>query len=110
MHGLGYNLTYFKDIPHGLANAYFLKEYLKFNYSEAKNKIDNCMTILGYDSIEGFSDMIHSMIDRDITITKEELNLYANLTMNQRSVGNNIRQVKVEDVMEIIGRSVDICD
>jgi len=42
IHGMGYSLTYFKDIPHGRANGMLVREYLKYNYEAAKEKRIMC--------------------------------------------------------------------
>ena len=108
MHGLGYNLTYFYQVPHGLANIYFLKEYLKFNYSESQEKIDKVLSLLGFSSIEEFMGVVNAMVSKDIEISKEELNCFAEITMMQKSTLQNIRAVTKDDLSKIIEKSLAI--
>jgi alcohol dehydrogenase class IV len=52
MHGLGYSLTYFKDIPHGRANGFFMREYLKYNYESVSEKIEKILELFKVSSMD----------------------------------------------------------
>ncbi|GAE87311.1 iron-containing alcohol dehydrogenase family protein [Acetivibrio straminisolvens] len=101
IHGMGYSLTYFKDIPHGRANGMLVKEYLKYNYEAAKGKIDNVLGLLGVSSIEALGEIIDKLIPKKPLLTKEEIELYASLAMKQNSTLSNARTVVKEDMEEI---------
>ncbi|HOM01882.1 MAG TPA: iron-containing alcohol dehydrogenase family protein [Acetivibrio sp.] len=101
IHGMGYSLTYFKDIPHGRANGMLVKEYLKYNYEAAKEKIDNVLSLLGVASIEALGEIIDRLIPTKPLLTKEEIELYAGLAMKQNSTLSNARTVVKEDMEEI---------
>ena len=51
-HGLGYCYTYFKDVPHGVANGYFMREYLKLHSEIRKEKVETAISALGFDNVD----------------------------------------------------------
>lgn len=108
MHGLGYNLTYFYNVPHGLANVYFMGEYLVFNYENSREKIDNVLSLLGVTCIDEFMDIVDTMFEKNIIISNNEIEIFADITMKQRSTGQNIRNVSKEDLCKIIENSLRI--
>jgi len=105
VHGAGYNLTYFKGIPHGRANGLLMREYLKFNYDFAKEKIDNILNLMQLESIDEFGDAIKELIGSVPALTGEEIKKYAEITMIQRSTARNIRPVAVDDIVNLLERS-----
>ncbi len=105
MHGLGYSLTYFKDVPHGKANAYFMREYLKYNYDAVSEKISKMLELFKVSSIDEFGDIFDKMIKRDVSLSSEEIRLYASLTMKQRSTANNAREVGESDLVDILNKT-----
>ncbi|MDP4093014.1 MAG: iron-containing alcohol dehydrogenase family protein [Bacillota bacterium] len=106
IHGMGYSLTYFKDLPHGRANGLFIKEYLKFNYREASGKIDRMLELLGIAGIDEFGELLEKMLNYNCTFTEDELKQYASLTMKQKSTTYNIRTAAKQDLFEIMIKSL----
>jgi alcohol dehydrogenase class IV len=106
VHGMGYSLTYFKGLPHGKANGILMKEYLKFNYEAAKAKIENVLRLLGMKSIEEFGEIIDVLMGEKVSVTEDELELYASLAMKQRSTSFNIREVAHGDMVDIMKNSL----
>jgi alcohol dehydrogenase class IV len=102
IHGLGYSLTYFKDIPHGRANGYFVREYLKYNYEAAGEKIDNVQKFLKVSSIDELGDIIDRLLPCSLSLSDEEIEVYAGLAMQQRSTSSNARTVVEEDLRDIL--------
>jgi len=74
-HGMSYVLTHKKKIPHGLACALLIKEYLAiFKNTE---KIDRIMALTGFNGLEEFGVFVDSLLELNITVTEEELEEYA---------------------------------
>lgn len=74
-HGMSYALTHNKKIPHGLACALLIKEYLAiFKNTEKVSKI---MALTGFKSIEEFGVFIDSLLELRVKVTEEELEEYA---------------------------------
>lgn len=105
-HGMGYSLTYFKDIPHGRANGVLLKEYLRFNYEAAKKKIDKVLSLLKLEDIDSFGRVMEGLLQLEDKFTEEELKTYASLAIKQKSASYNIRSVTEEDLLAILKRSL----
>jgi len=105
IHGLGYSLTYFKGIPHGRANGYFMQEYLKFNYEAVGEKINKILELFKVSSIDEFGDIIEKMVKKDLSLSSEEIKNYAALTMKQRITSYNARQVNEKDLVEILEKT-----
>ncbi len=108
VHGMGYSLTYFRDIPHGKANGLLMKEYFKFNYGAAKEKIDNILRRMNLESIEDFGEKIGLLLDSSGTFTDEEIKKYASLAIRQRSASFNIKDVTEEDMVKILKASLKV--
>jgi len=102
LHGMGYNLTYFKDVPHGKANGLLMAEYLKFNYPYAKEKTDNVLRLLGVETIDEFGGKLASILGEKPHITDEETEIFASITMKQRSTASNIRPVEASDIIKMM--------
>lgn len=98
IHGMGYSLTFYKDIPHGRANGLLLAEYLKFNYDSAKDKIDNLLKLLGKDDIGQFGKAISPLLGAGPLLNSSEVDNYSAITMQQRTTSFNIRNVTVSDI------------
>lgn len=107
IHGLGYSLTYFKDIPHGRANGFLIKEYLKYNYEAVKDKIDNVLSLLNISSIDAFGEIVDSLLPQKEALSEDEINLYASLAMKQRSTSYNARTVMEEDLAKILKKAFE---
>ena len=105
MHGLGYSLTYFKDIPHGKANGLFMREYLKYNYEAVSEKIDKVLELFKVSSIDEFGDIIDKMLKNDVRLSSEEIRMYASLAMKQKSTTYNARQVLDSDLIDILEKT-----
>ncbi|MCX7747358.1 MAG: iron-containing alcohol dehydrogenase family protein [Clostridia bacterium] len=106
VHGMGYSLTYFKDIPHGKANGLFMREYLKFNYDVVKEKTENILRLLKLKDIDEFGRVMDKLLVNDKQFNEEEFKLYASLAMKQKSAKKNAKSVTDADLVEIMKRSL----
>lgn len=106
VHGMGYSLTYFKNIPHGKANGILMEEYLRYNYDVRKEKIDNILKLLNMSNINEFGDVMDILTKENIDVTEGEIQKYAQLAMQQSSTKNNYKTVSEEDMINIIKKSL----
>jgi alcohol dehydrogenase class IV len=104
VHGAGYNLTYFKGIPHGKANGFLMTEYMRFNYDYARDRIDNVMKLLKMGNLDEFGEAMTDLLGEAPCLDEAEIAQYAAITMTQRSTATNIRPVAVTDIAEILRR------
>ena len=101
-HGMGYCYTFFKDIPHGKANGFIMREYLKLNYDVAKAKIDNVLNALDCSDIDEFADILKAILGDAPKLTVEEIQLYTELTQIQKgSMSNTPHEVNAEVIYEL---------
>lgn len=104
VHGAGYNLTYFKGIPHGKANGFLMTEYMRFNYDYAQERIDNVLKLLNLRNIDDFGQAMTDLLGEAPCLNEAEIAQYAAITMTQRSTATNIRPVAVKDIADILRR------
>lgn len=106
VHPMGYALTYFKGTPHGRANAYFLKEYLDYNYTDSGAKIERALSLLKLDGVEAFGEVIDRLVGKGPRLSEEEIEKFARAAAVQKSMAYNPRAVTDQDVMEILKKSL----
>lgn len=98
MHAMGYSLTYFKGISHGRANAIILAEYLRQSSNANKQKIDNVLNILGFDSFEEADDYFSIGLSEKPVLSDEECKMFAGLAVKQAAVKVNPFFVSENDI------------
>lgn len=83
-HGMGYCYTYFKNIPHGIANGLFLREYMKLIEPSVKEKTATALKLLGFESVDAFADRLETLIGKPPKLTPEEITQYTELAQIQK--------------------------
>ena len=72
VHSMGYPLTYYKDIPHGMANGMILPEYLRRTEEVLPEKVKACLTALGLSSTEEFKAYLADVLPYSAEISEAE--------------------------------------
>lgn len=104
-HGMGYALTYFKNVPHGIANGILTIEYLRT--FKNKTKINKMLTLLGMSSIDELEEIFNSLINIAIDISLDEIVEYSKaMVSNKAKLKNHPESVSLEDVMRIYSKSL----
>ena len=104
-HGMGYSLTYFKGIPHGLANGILTIEYLK-SFKD-KSKINKMLQILGLNTLNELEEIFKKLVHVDIDITKEEILEYSQaFVSNKGKLKNHPEEVSLVDIVRIYSNSL----
>ncbi|HHU48671.1 MAG TPA: iron-containing alcohol dehydrogenase [Clostridiales bacterium] len=104
-HGMGYPLTYFKGLPHGLANGVLTIEYLKSFKNQTK--IERMLNIMGYSHLGELEAVFNSLIDVRVDITVEEINEYSkSFFSNKSKLKNHTEEVSLEDIVRIYSKSL----
>lgn len=72
-HGLGYPLSTYYHIPHGLACGIFEGEYLRI--FKDKSRVNRAMQLLGFENLDSFCDYIQLILapHLDFTVTEKEI-------------------------------------
>lgn len=101
-HGMGYCYTFFKNTPHGRANGFLMREYLKFNQPAAAEKIDTALKLLGMADINAFGDVLERLIGKAPALTADEVDSFTERTLLQKgSIANNARELSTEDIRQL---------
>jgi len=106
-HGMGYNLTYFHNIPHGKANGVLLKSYLEFCIDE--NKVRKILYLLTLENLDDLGNFLNVLLGDIRTVSYEDVCSYSiNMTLNNDKLKNHPTPVKREDILKIYKNSLKI--
>lgn len=72
-HGMGYPLSYYYHVPHGLACGMLEGEYIRI--LKDQKRVEHMLTLMGFGSVDAFCDYIEKLIAPhvDIKIKAEEI-------------------------------------
>ena len=121
VHAMGYYLTTYHDVHHGLSNAVFLPVAVRLNASAIPDKVSRLADYLGleYESVEAAARLIEESLagleDRlgvprrlgELGVDRSEVEVFVKETLSyRRNIENNPRELTEDDVrslfMEII--------
>lgn len=85
VHSMGYQLTYHKDIPHGMANGLLLGEFLKRCALVKPEKAQAALSALGFSSIETLQDWLSQILPCQIHLTDEEIDRYTDVSIQAKN-------------------------
>ena len=85
VHSMGYQLTYFKDIPHGQANGYLLCEYLKRVPSE---RLGDCLEALELNGLNDLRAYLEKILPRVYNITENEIISWSDISIKAKNVAS----------------------
>lgn len=104
-HGMGYSLTYFKGLPHGLANGVLTIEYLKSFKDKAK--LEKMLNILDLNSLEELEEIFQKLINVNVEITEEEITEYSKVFVsNKAKLKNHPENIELDDIVKIYRKSL----
>ena len=103
VHSMGYELTYFKDIPHGLANGYLLCEYLKRVPFE---RLESCLVALGVCTLEELKVYLEKILPRVANFSENELLEWSKISIEAKNVASCPYPVTRELEIEIYKNSL----
>lgn len=103
-HGMGYMLTYFKGLPHGIANGVLTIEYLRS--FKNKTKIEKMLKMLNLNTLEELEAIFKKLFKVNIEITEEEIMEYSKtLASNASKLKNHPEKLCLEDIVKIYRNS-----
>lgn len=85
VHSMGYPLTYYKDIPHGMANGLLLGEYMEYTNKVLPEKIDACLRALNVDFSE-FKAYLKRILPCDKDVSEQEITEWTKTTIKAKNV------------------------
>ena len=86
-HGMGYALSTFKGVNHGLSCSVSLGEYLKvFKEPENVALVQRIVSLCGFNDLDDMCEYMSALIKRNmnITVTEEEINEWSVNFFNQK--------------------------
>lgn len=98
-HGMGYCYTYFKGIPHGMANGLLFREYLYLNAPVAGEKINSAIAEMGFATVEDFLAKLDEILVERPEITEEEVEIFTKQSMLQQG---SLRNSPVEMTESVV--------
>lgn len=89
MHGLGYCFTYYKNIPHGVANIYLLRSYLKYLEAIQPVELNEALAFMGIDTKKQLLTIFENLVGFPPKLTIEEARLYTKQSLLQKGSLSN---------------------
>lgn len=105
VHAMGYHLTYFKDIAHGMANGLLLTEYVKRASETLPEKVEKILSSLGI-TIDEFEKFLKTILPCDVKFSEDDFKDWAKVSINAKSVPFCPFPITEEDEVEIYKRSL----
>ena len=106
VHSMGYALTYFHDIPHGMANGYLVYEYLMGVKGVNSEKVDNILFSLGFKNTDEFKDYLEKILPRVANFNLAELEGFAKSSIKAKNVASCPFDITEADELEIYKKSL----
>ncbi len=106
VHGMGYSLTYFKDIDHGRANGLLLAEYLRLVEKEAPALTSNIFAAMSLKTVDDFKTLMETLLGEKEDITKEEISKFSGKAIKAPNINNCKVRPTEEDIKEIYTASL----
>lgn len=104
-HPLGYNLTMFKNIPHGRACAAFTGEYVRYNMKtdEGKALLEAFAAGIGSNT-EEIAGVIPKMADVDLKLTSDEIDMFVSQVADAGNYVNSPYVINRDEMKDIYTR------
>lgn len=104
-HGMGYALTYYKNLPHGLANGVLTIEYLRC--FKDQSKINKMLAILNLKNLDDLKTIFDKLFRINMKLTEEEVKLFSiKFTENKAKLKNHPEDVDINVIEEIYRKSL----
>lgn len=106
-HGMGYPLTYFKGMAHGLANAVLFKAYLR-SFKD-QSRVNAIYHFMGCASKESFERLLDQLIHCDLCLSRDEISSWSqSMAANQGKLKNHPEKADCETIYNIYAQSFQI--
>ncbi len=104
-HPLGYNLTMFRGVPHGIACAYFTGKYMEYTCKSPLGamRTDSFAKQVGYssDAISALTQTLARKYTDKITLSEDEIELYVKTTGGASNYKNNPYVISEDEMKDI---------
>ncbi len=86
VHSMGYPLTYYKEVPHGMACGLLLGEYVRQTEKVLPEKIAAVLSALGLESPAALTTLLASLLPWHTPFSFEELSCWTHTTIEAKNV------------------------
>ena len=101
IHGMGYQLTYYKGLSHGRANGILFPYYMKLMEETMPDKVEKVWELLDVNGLDEFTDILHTLMPEKVDLTEEEIVAFTKLTMPTGAVKHTSYDVTPELMADI---------
>jgi len=101
VHGMGYSLTYFKDIDHGRANGLLLAEYLRLVEKEAPDLTGKILAAMSLTTVDDFKTLLETLLGEKEDINKEEIRKFSGKAAKAPNINNCRVRPTEENIKDI---------
>lgn len=105
VHGMGYSLTYFHDVPHGRANGLLLPEFLKLCLKKKPERTREIYAALGMDA-DAFDRAVGALLGEREKYDDTILRDYAHRASLNKNIKNCQAYFTEEDLYAVLKHSV----
>lgn len=103
VHALGYPLTYYKDLPHGLANGIIMKAAMEFLAEESPEKVEVVLEAMDLTSIDEFGELMIKVLPKvDLKLTQQEQQLFITKTLQAGNIANCPKKPLEKDINRML--------
>lgn len=106
VHSMGYPLTFYKGIPHGMANGLLLTEYLRKAEEVIPEKVEILLLNLGLTSLDEFEKVMKALLPNDTPFTKDELAEWVQTTVKAKNASACPFEATLEAETEIFEKAL----
>lgn len=105
VHGMGYSLTYFDDVPHGRANGLLLPAFLAECNRKAPQRVGQICDVLGMD-LETFSKKVAALLGKREEYSDTELADFARRASVNKNIKNCTVHFSEEELLRVLKQSL----
>ena len=106
VHPMGYPLTYYKGVPHGHANAYFLADFLKLMGQEKPQQLKTALNAMRLTSPEELHSLISRVMVFDQKLSYDEAITYSIEAAKAKNCANTDPAVTESQILDIYKKLV----
>lgn len=100
VHAMGYSLTYFKGIDHGVANGILLGRYLRFLFPSRPTEVMKILNTLGFTGIAEFEESLAILVGR-VQLEDSEIEQFSRIAIQAGNIVNTLPRPSQEDLAEM---------
>ncbi len=90
VHSMGYMLTYYKNVPHGRANALLLPRFIELCAEHVPERLEPVLKAYGAKDSEELCNAIRQLTAKTVKLTADEVNAYAAKAITAKNVSQNL--------------------